>query len=104
MQIMRYTFYAAVSAVLLSVVMFSLRPPEGNGWISQGGAKNIMAISLFIFFFSACWFPSMIIGLMAGRKHLTEAQKGAHIFVTIISAIVFFGMIYLIGFIISHHS
>ena len=98
------TFIAGVLAGFLSLLALTLRPQEGNGFISQGGATIFVLAGVFLFVFAVSWFPGLTIGYFVMRKSLSKQQKGIHIAVTLISAILFFAAISFVGHVILHRS
>lgn len=97
------TFIAGAATVLAAIVMLIIRPPERNGFISEGGAFILTVVGALIIFFPVFWFPSMLMGYFVAGKNLSETQKQLHIVVTVISAIAFVGMICFVGGAILHH-
>ena len=95
------TLFAVVASVLLTLILLVIRPPEGNGWISQGGAEIFGAVGLLAFFFPVCWIPSLVIGFLLERKTFTKSQRHTHYFVMAILALVFVVVVtFIIGIII----
>ena len=93
MKIIRCTLAAGAITVLLTIALLLFRPPEGNGYMSGQGAFILELVGFGIFFFCISWFPSMFVGFFISRKSMTEPQKSAHLTVTVISAVVFLGMV-----------
>ena len=93
MQTIRCILIAGAATVLAVLAILMIRPPEGNGFISESGALIFTVVGSFIFVFPVFWFPSMLIGCFVGRKILSDSQRSLHVAFTVISAIVFVSMI-----------
>jgi hypothetical protein len=104
MQIMICTFIAAVLAGFASLLALAMRQQEGNGYISQVGATIFVFAGVFLFAFAVSWFPSLTIGYFVMRNSLSKRQKGIHILITSLSAILFFATVSSVGRVILHHS
>ena len=104
MQIVICTFIAGVLAGFTSLLALAIRPQEGNGYISQGGATIFVFAGVFLFAFAVSWFPSLTIGYFVMRNSLSKQQKGIHIAITSLSAILCFATVSSVVRVILHHS
>jgi hypothetical protein len=75
MRILKHIFLAGVSAGLITLVLLTVRPEEGNGWISQGGANILAGAGYFVCLFPLCWLSIIIIAHFTGRKTKTKLDR-----------------------------